>query len=203
MKIVLLILGIIIALLLLIAFMPLNVIIEYSGDTRVKVFVYGIKLFDSKKPKKYKKVRKLVKSEDNIKQEAAKDVSFEKKEDDGNKMIRTLKKKFHDLREILKLIIEKTKKYAIIKNIEVKYHFGLGDAAITAIFSGFVYGVVNGFAAFLRNYYTIKNQKLDVVPDFDNKIQDFHAKIEILIRVIFFVPALVKLIKLFKEEKEV
>lgn len=188
MKIVLIILGIIILLALLLAFLPLRVLFEFAGKTKFKVFVYGVKIYDSEKEKK----TMPAKEEPNSRQVS-----------DGSNMVEVLKKNFNILKEILKLIVEKAKKYAIIKNIEVKYRFGLGDAAVTGIFSGVVYGVVNGFAAFLRNYFKIKNQKLEVLPDFDNKVQEFEAIIEIKIRVIFFVPVLLKILKLFRKKKEV
>ncbi|MBQ2896847.1 MAG: DUF2953 domain-containing protein [Clostridia bacterium] len=188
MKIVLLILGIIILAVLFVVFFPLRVVFEYTDKAKFKVYAYGIKIYDSQKPRTEEQKKPLPQSEES---------------NSGNDLVERLKKNFGFLKEILKLIVEKAKKYAIIKNIEVRYRFGLSDAAVTGIYSGVVYGVVNGFAAFLRNYFRIKNQKIDVIPDFDNKVQEFEAKIELIVRVVFFVPVMHKVIKLVHEKKEV
>lgn len=189
MKIILIVLGIILLLSAIIMLLPVRVIVEYSGKTRLRIFVYGIMIFDSVKKPQEVAEQKESGNEDN----GGKETDY----------ITLLKENFEFLKEILKEIVEKTKKYAIIKNIEAKYKFGLGDAAMTGIYSGVVYAVVNGFAAFIRNYYTIKNQRLEVIPDFDNKVQEFNAKIEIVIRAAFFVPTLLRLIKIFKGKEEV
>ena len=188
MKIILIVLGIILLLSAIIMLLPVRVIVEYSGKTRLRIFVYGIMIFDSvKKP-----------------QEVAEQKEGSNESNGGKETdyITLLKENFEFLKEILKEIVEKTKKYAIIKNIEAKYKFGLGDAAVTGIYSGVVYAVVNGFAAYIRNYYKIKNQKLEVIPDFDNVVQEFNAKIEVVIRAAFFLPTLLRLIKFSKEKRK-
>ena len=155
----------------------------------MKIFVYGIKILDmGNKPSD----KKDTQTENHQTEETKSDTDY----------VSLLKDNFEFLKEILKQIVEKTKKYAIIKNIEAKYRFGLGDAAVTGIYSGVVYTVINGFAAYIRNYYKIKNQKLEVIPDFDNKVQEFNAKIEVVIRAIFFVPTLLRLIKIFKGKED-
>lgn len=184
MKIVLLILGIIIILALFVVFFPVRIVCEYKGKTKIKVFVFGVKIYDSENKRQEKEEKPVPKND---------------RDEKDSDLIETLKINF----EILKLIVEKTKKYAIIKNIEVKYRFGLSDAAITGVYSGVVYSVVNGFAAFLRNYFRIKNQRLEVIPDFDNTVQEFEAKIELVVRVVFFIPTIRKIIKLIHEKKEV
>lgn len=188
MKIIFVVLGIILLLAAIVVLLPVKVVIEYSGKTRLKICVYDIKIFDTAK--------KI--PDDNPEENKA--------QDDGDTSdtdyIILLKENFEFLKEILKQIVEKTKKYAIIKNIEAKYKFGLGDAAVTGIYSGVVYGVINGFAAYIRNYFKIKNQKLEVIPDFDNKVQEFEAKVEIVIRAIFFVPVILRILKIFKGKEE-
>lgn len=186
MKIILIILGIILLLTAVVVLLPVRVVIEYSGQTRLKIFVYGLKVYDTVNKSSVNKVEES-------KQESKKsDADY----------ITLLKENFEFLKEILVQVVEKTKKYVIIKNIEAKYKFGLGDAALTGIYSGVVYGVVNGFAAYIRNYYKIRNQKLEVVPDFDNKLHEFEAKIEIIIRAMFFMPVLLRLLKIFKGKED-
>ena len=188
MKIIFIILGIILLLSLVVVLLPVRVIVEYSGKTKLKIFVYGIKVFETNK--KINKGRSQ--GEKKGESEKQSDIDY----------ITLLKENFEFLKEILRQVVEKTKKYAIIKNIEAKYKFGLGDAAVTGIYSGVAYGVVNGFAAYIRNYYKIKNQKLEVIPDFDNNVQDFSAKIEVVIRAAFFVPVFLRLMKIFKGKEE-
>ena len=113
----------------------------------------------------------------------------------------SIEKEIQKLNDEISVLKENQK--SNIKNIEAKYKFGLGDAAVTGIYSGVVYAVVNGFAAYIRNYYKIKNQKLEVIPDFDNVVQEFNAKIEVVIRAAFFLPTLLRLIKIFKGKEEV
>lgn len=189
MKIIFIILGIILLLAAVVVMLPVRVVIEYTGKTMFKVYVYGIKIFDTTKNKKGK--------------QTTKSESAEKSTKSDTDYITLLKDNFELLKEILKQIVEKAKKYVIIKNIEVKYRFGLGDAAITGIYSGAVYAVINGFAAYIRNFYRIRKQRLEVVPDFDNKVQKFEAKIEIVIRAIFFVPVFIKLLRIFKRKEVV
>ncbi len=192
MKIILIILGIIALIALLTLLFPLKVVFKYKGESILRVYAYGFKVYDSEK----KRERKSKKQQQNVQQE-------EQKPKDESTFLEKLKKNFDILKQIIKLIVEKAKKYAIIENIEVKYRFGLSDAAITGIYSGVVYGVVNGFAAYLRNYFKIENQKLDIVPDFDNNVQEFEAKIVLVIRVMFFIPVFNRLLKLIHEKKEV
>lgn len=190
MKIIFIILGIILLLSAIIVLLPVRLVVEYSGKTKMKIFVYGIKFYDTEKKAPGKPV------EQNENQQAE-----EKKSDTD--YITILKENIEFLKEILFQIIEKTKKYAIIKNIEAKYKFGLGDAALTGIYSGVAYAVINGFAAYIRNYYKIRNQKLEVIPDFDNKVQEFETKIEVVIRAMFFIPVFVRLMKIFNKKEEV
>lgn len=189
MKIIFIVLGIILLLALLVLLLPVRAVVEYSGKARLKIYVYGVKVFDTTK-----------KTKKSTQQSEEKQTCEPKADTDYGAM---LKENFEFLKEILKQIVEKNQKYAIIKNIEAKYKFGLGDAAVTGIYSGVVYAVVNGFAAYIRNYYKIENQRLEVIPDFDNTVQEFGAKIEIVIRAAFFVPTLLKLIKIFKRKGEV
>ncbi len=190
MKIIFIILGIILLLSAIIALLPVRVVVEYSGKTKMKIFVYGIKIYD----RENKASVKSAKQNENQQGE-------EKKSDTD--YITLLKENFEFLKEILFQIVEKTKKYAIIRNIEARYKFGLGDAAVTGIYSGIVYGVINGFAAYIRNFYKIRNQKLEVIPDFDNKVQEFEAKIEVVIRAMFFAPVFLRLVKIFNKKEEV
>jgi len=189
MKIILIVLGIIILLAAIICLLPVKVIAECKGKTRLKVFVYGIRVYDT----------------DNKKDSKPKENKDKKDKDSENKTdyLVLLKENIEFIKEILIQIVEKIKKYVIIKNVEVKYRFGLGDAAVTGIFSGAVYAVINGFAAYIRNYCKVEDQKLEVIPDFDNKVQEFEAKIEIVIRAVFFVPVFLRILKIFKGKEEV
>lgn len=110
-------------------------------------------------------------------------------------------KDFGFLKQIYKIFVEKAKKYAIINNIEVKYHFGFSDAAFTGIYSGVVYSVVNVVLAFLQNSFKVKKQKIEIIPDFDNKVQEFKADIEATIRILIFLPEIIKFLKLLKNKK--
>ena len=93
MKIIFVVLGIILLLLAIVMLLPVKVVIEYSGKTRLKICVYGIKVFDT------------------AKKVPARNPEENKAQDDGDTSdtdyITLLKENFEFLKEILKEIVEK------------------------------------------------------------------------------------------------
>ncbi len=141
---------------------PLKCIISYNEKTNITVKTLGIIIYSSKKRKSQPKV-KVKKKNDKV--------SFIKDNTD-------------ELKKILKSVYRLSKREITVDELNIYYKFGLGDAAMTGIYSGGVYALLHGFGAFVYSNFKVKKQQIDILPDFDNNINDFKTMIVFKLRVI-------------------
>lgn len=157
---------------IILLFLPVKVNISYNKKAKVTVKFLGIKIYPREK-KKQPTVEKTAEQEETTPKE--------------NKTESKLK----ELKETVKLVfdvLELFKKYAhknlVIEKFMFLYRFGLGDAALTGIYSGAVYAFVHSFSAYIYNKYKVKKQQIDVLPDFDNIKNELVIYLNIKVRVI-------------------
>ncbi len=142
---------------------PVKCIISYNEKTSISVKTLGITVYSSQKHKKRKKKNEAKNSKDKL--------PF-------------LKDNTNELKKILKSVYRLSKREITIDELSLYYKFGLGDAALTGIFSGGVYALFHGFGAFVYSNFKVKKQKIDILPDFDNNINDLKVYIVFKLRII-------------------
>ena len=150
---------------------PVRCIISYNKKTSITVKVFGITIYSSKKRKSSSKDRT----------------------DESKDKIPFLKENTGELKKLLKSVYSLSKKEITIEELNLYYKFGLGDAAMTGIYSGGVYTLLHGFGAFVYNNFKVKKQQIDILPDFDNNINDFKTRIVFKLKIINIIKFAAKL----------
>lgn len=160
-------------------FLPVKCIISYDKKASVTVRVLGIKVYpvSRKKPEKTKK-EPAVKTEEKTEEQA------EKQENKTESKLKELKETLRLIFDILDIFKKYAHKNLVIEKLFFSYKFGLGDAALTGVFSGGVYALVHSTAAYIYNKYKVKKQKIDILPDFDNIKNELIIYLNIKVRVI-------------------
>ena len=150
----------------LVLFIPIKCIISYDKERKLAVVrIFGITVYSSEKSKRKKKKQNV----------------SEKKDDE--KTFR-LRENISDIYDALKIIYRSARNELTIKKLYLSYKFGRGDAAMTGIYAGTVYAVFHGLGTFIYNRFNVKQQKIDILPDFDNNIDELELSIIIKLRVI-------------------
>ena len=89
-----------------------------------------------------------------------------------NQTLNTISSFLKITKEFLNIFSEYSKKAFVIQKYDFYFSCGLGDAALTGIFFGGVYAVLNSFHSYLFNNYKVKNKKVLINPDFENERLD-------------------------------
>ncbi|MEE1043036.1 MAG: DUF2953 domain-containing protein [Clostridia bacterium] len=144
------------------------------------VYVCGIKVFDSTK-------NTNVKTKENEKLE----VNYKKFKFIINFITKILDDKNDDLLYILKY----AGKTVDVKRFDVSLDYGFGDAALTGITGGIIWGLISNICAFLDRYIDINNYaNVAVKPYYTEKIFEFNSEFVFSVRIFY----LMKLLKHFK-----
>lgn len=98
-------------------------------------------------------------------------------------------------RELLS-VLKKEFKSVKIKKYVFNFICGTGDAALTGIFFGAVYAVLNPFHRYFFDNFRIKKKEVSITPDFENKCIQFSSSIKFNITLYW-------LIKFFFKERNV
>jgi hypothetical protein len=142
------------------------------------VYLLGIKLFPRNKNNSKKNIE--TSSENGNTEEKAK---------------KDLKNTLTGVTKIIDVVYSSSKKHLVIDNLYVSYKFGLGDAALTGIYSGAVYAIFHSFGGYLYSNFKVKQQKIDITPDFDNIKNELKINLYFKIRIINLCTTLIKLVK--------
>ena len=175
---------------------PIKVIITFTEKLDFKIKFFGIVVYKNDG----KKAEKNTLEEDNeLKNEPSKKSPTE--------VLDNVKVYIEIIRDILVLLDKFVKNHLVIEKLNFEYTFGLGDAALTGIFSGGVYTVVNVFYSFIFNNFKLKKHLVKINPDFDKECMkiDFCVALKItLIGLLAFIcserDALNKLLKKLKRK---
>jgi len=178
---------------LLILFVPVSVSFSFSehADFNIKVLWFTV----------YSISEAGQKSETNPKK---------KTDDDQSKatdILKTVKTYFSVVTDMLKVLYRYLKSNLKIRNLDFSIAYGLGDAAVTGIFSGAVYTVVNTFYAYILNNFTVKKHSVKVNPDFENRCFDIKFFMNFKISLMWLLcllfherKAINKLLKILKKD---
>ena len=168
------------ALMLIILFIALFAVFKVSvviNNKIVRVYVGGIKVYDSTK---------------NIECKQKNEESFEVNYKKYKLIINFVRKILDDKNDDLLYILKYINKTVNIKRIDVSLDYGFGDAALTGITGGIIWGVISNICAFVGNYIDINNNtNVAVKPHYTDKIFDFKSEVVISVRI----RHLIKLIK--------
>lgn len=93
-------------------------------------------------------------------------------------------------------VIKNALKSVKIKKYVFNFVCGTGDAALTGIFFGAVYAVLNPFHRYFFDNFNIKKKEISITPDFENKCINYSSSIKFNITLYW-------LIKLFFKERNV
>lgn len=186
---------IILFVILLILFVPVSVSFSFSERADFKIKILGFTVYSL-----YEAGQKI-------------DVKEEKKnknDDDQSKatdILKTVKTYFGVITDMLKVLYRYLKSSLKIKNLDFSITYGLGDAAITGIFSGAVYTAVSTFYAYIINNFTVRRHSVNVNPNFENRcfnikfFLNFNISIMWLLCLLFHErKAINKLLKILKKD---
>ncbi len=172
-----LIIFLIIILFLVLSSVEINFV--YNNNFCITVKLFRITVYSSKN--KRKKAQKDKQAKEN-----RADRKFENE-------LNNIKEIFGKLKSILKELNKLLNGHLKIKNLDIKYTYGFDDAALTGIFSGLAYGIINSLVAYIDHNFYVKNKKVEILPDFDNEIQSlsliFTAKIRLFHLLTFGIKA--------------
>jgi len=150
----------------LVLFIPIKCIVSYDNERKLAVVrIFGITVYSSEKSKRKNKKQNVSEKKDGEK-------TFNIREDIKN------------IYDALKIIYRSARNELTVKKLYLSYKFGRGDAALTGIYAGVVYAVVHSLGTFVYNKFKVKQQKIDILPDFDNNIDELEVYIIIKLRVI-------------------
>ncbi len=193
----LLISGIILALLLLILFLPVEIFISFKEAFKVKIKFFGIKVFEIEPESQEKNDKALDKvSEKN----AQKDT-----ENKAKKIFSRLKERLGftgAVKEIFKLLldclthIKSLLRHIKINKIRLNIAVASDDAAKTAIEYGTVCSAVYPVLALLDTVPNIGLKEINIRSDFEGSECDFSFSLQIGIQIFF---ALISAFKIYKE----
>lgn len=185
--------GIILWILLIIVFFVKLKISVLVNNNNVNIYLWKIKVFDSLKNKKAEKIK-----EKNI----DKDEEFEKKYKGFKQIINFVRKIFDDKNDDLLYILKYVKKTFTVKSLDVSLDYGFGDAAVTGVTGGIVWGLISNICGFAGRFIDINSfTNIAVKPHYTEKIHDYKVNFVFYIRILNLLKTY-KHIKRFKKTLE-
>ncbi len=152
---VFLIISIILLVFLLILFLPLKIIASVKGkEAIILIKLGGITVFKFL-PGKNKKITEKPK------------INAEDIVDDISHKSKSLCEKIKFYTELSKLAVKLTRKYILIEYISIKIDIGTSDAPSTAICTGALWSVIYQILGVIGCIMYIKENKVEVTPDFN------------------------------------
>lgn len=163
--------GILLILLITIIFLKLRVSVKVDNN-RTKVYLWRIKIFDSGKMSKKKPEKNIDKDND-----------FEKKYKGFKKIINFFRRVLDDKNDDVIFIIKYIKKTFTIKKLDLSLDYGFGDAALTGISGGIIWGLISNICGFVGKYIDINSlMNIAIKPHYTKKILDYKVNFVFYIR---------------------
>ena len=206
MKIALIVLGAIIAILLVLLFLPLSIDLTFAKELRFKIKYFGIIIFDSENNVKLKKAKR------------AKSGVEEKSEGKKSKKENFLKKTYTQkgllgtityFSKILMLLLKKL--WWVVKKFKFRRFYlnlsvATNDAASTAINYGKICSAVYPIISFLETNADFKAKEINISADFDKSDSEFKISTSVTTRLFFWlvaaISALFEFLKIQRKESE-
>lgn len=184
------VLSIVLLILLIVLFIPFNIVIKYVDKLSVEVSVAGIKI-----------KRRKIKSKTNYKSSSVSNSNFK------NDFFDVLKKRgfvksfkmFYDILDASRDVFMKLMKNIIINNLKLVVKVGSTNSALTAIRYGQVSSVVYPTVSLISAVCSPKELLLQVFPDFNGEKITSELEISISGNVFRMIPVLFLTVKKYKE----
>lgn len=176
--------ALILILLFIIMFAKLKISIIINNKI-IKVYLCKIKVYDSSKnTEKTKKNNK--------------DYEFEEKYKTFKLVINFIRKVLDDKNDDLIFILKYARKTLSVKKLDVSLGYGFGDAALTGITGGIIWGFISNICGFVGKYINI-NEFINVAvkPYYTEKMLDFKVDFVFSVRILYLIKT-AKHIKRFK-----
>lgn len=185
--------GIILLILPIIIFFVKFKITILVNNKNIKVYLWKIKVFDSFENKNHKNTE-----EKNIDKED----DFEKKYKGFKHTINFVRKILDDKNDDLLYIIRYVKKTFAVKSLDISLDYGFGDAAVTGVTGGIVWGLISNICGFVSRFIDINSfTNIAVKPHYTEKILDYKVNFVFYIRILNLLKTY-KRIKRFKKTLE-
>ena len=193
------VLGILIALILFLLFVPLRLHVEYRDkqlelELWILKFKFDLKKLSDKKEKKPKKQHK----EQNKKEQSA----------DGDKQLGLIQKINNTYKKVVyyKNVYNATSKHIskrfITENIEADINFGFSDAAVTGIVTGVVWGLLYEILGLLTLLSTVRTHKFNVDAVYDRFVFEPSFSATFKIKIASIIAILISVLYNLKKYKE-
>ena len=206
MKIALIVLGAIIALLLVLLFLPLSIDLTFAKELRFKIKYFGIIIFDSEnnvKPKKAKRAKSGV--EEKSEGKKSKKENFLKKTYTQKGLLGTITYFSKILMLLLKKLWWVVKKFKF-RRFYLNLSVATNDAASTAINYGKICSAVYPIISFLETNADFKAKEINLSADFDKSGSEFKISTSVTTRLFFWlvaaISALFEFLKIQRKESE-
>lgn len=182
----------VLALLVLILFLPVGVHIKFDGEFFAKIKILGIKIYK-------------IEPQNDIEREKSDTESDKQAEESGEKLFKKLKDRLgfsgtvKEVFELIKSILEGLKKHLrhiAIRSVNLNIKVASDDAALTAIEYGVVCSTVYPVLSVLGNVGNIKYKKINIYSDFNSNEAVFDFSVIIRLQIIFL---LITAFSVFKE----
>lgn len=163
-----------------ILFTPISVRIFFHDDLDLKIKLLGITVYDYQKQTSDKKNKKEPKKTEPVSEKEQKHSVLEEAE----RVLKQIKIYFELLMQALEILKVYIQEKTVLNTFRFFFSFGLGDAALTGIYSGAAYAAVNCFYAYLLNNFRVKKHEIKVTPDFEKKY--FFVLFELKLKISLF-----------------
>lgn len=160
----------------------------------IKVFLGRIKVYDSSKKKS--------KTNGNTDKKIDKDKEFEKKYKGLKQSVNFIRKILDDKNDDIIYILKYIKKTFYVKKLDISLDYGFGDAAVTGITGGIIWGLISNICGFAGRYIDVNSfTNIAVKPHYTEKILDYNITFVFYIRTLNLIKTY-RRVKRFKKTLE-
>lgn len=194
------ILLIIIAVLILVLFIPTDAGIEFLMKDNTKKMYLHLRLFNIislKIPLLLKNKTKMKKEKDEASSDNKKKLGIK----DYINLAKSIKEAYNENREEIKDIANDFKKEVTFKEVTFEVLFSTGNAASTGIMTGAVWTTTSFLAKLADEIFGIGSINLNVIPTFNEKCFNIYLKSILrlkVVNIIFILSKILKIINIFK-----
>lgn len=196
------ILLIIIALLMLVLFIPTDAGIEFLMKDNSKKMYLHLKLFKIISLK----IPLLLKNKTKKKNEKDKTCDNNKKKlgiKDYTNLAKSIKEVYNENRDEIKNIANDLKKEVTFKEVTFEVLFSTGNAASTGIMTGATWATTSFLAKLTDEIFGIGNININVIPTFNEKCFNIYLKSILrlkVVNIIFILSKILKIVNIFKNK---
>lgn len=174
----------VLAILVALLFVPAKVEIRFANKkTNIKVKVLGIPI------KKFPPAKEIRETRAHTKEMFEKDT-------------KKLTQKIRDFAAVSKTAVRLTRKYARVKNIQIKINFGTGDAATTAVSTGVLWTVVCSCISAISLVAKADKPSIEITPNFNECFFNYEGMCIISSRLVYITIIVMKILLKIKSRED-